>query len=115
TRNSEDVLWGPPPPAADERLPYGPEPKQFGDLRLPPGEGAFPLATVLHGGYWKAQYNLSHTGQMCTAPAAAGIATWNLEYPAGRFRWLQTRSSSCRSACRRSWSTARPTRRCRSS
>ena len=82
TRNSEDVLWGPPPPAADERLPYGPEPKQFGDLRLPPGEGPFPLAIVLHGGYWKAQYNLIHTGQMCIALAAAGIATWNLEYRA---------------------------------
>jgi acetyl esterase/lipase len=81
-RNSEDVLWDPPPPPADERLPYGREPKQFGDLRLPPGEGPFRLAIVLHGGYWKAQYNLIHTGHMCIALAAAGIATWNLEYRA---------------------------------
>jgi acetyl esterase/lipase len=79
-RKSEDVLWDPPPAAADERLAYGPEPKQFGDLRLPPGAGAFPLAIVIHGGYWKAQYNLIHVGHMCVALAARGIATWNVEY-----------------------------------
>ena len=33
TRNAEDILTDPPPPAADERLVYGPEPLQFGDLR----------------------------------------------------------------------------------
>jgi alpha-beta hydrolase superfamily lysophospholipase len=81
-RNSEDVLWDPPPPAADERLVYGPEPKQFGDLRLPPGPGPHPLAIVIHGGYWKAQYNLIHTGHMCEALKAEGIATWNVEYRA---------------------------------
>jgi pimeloyl-ACP methyl ester carboxylesterase len=81
-RNSEDVLWDPPPPAADERLVYGPEPKQFADLRLPSEAGAHPLAIVIHGGYWKAQYNLIHTGHMCDALRAEGIATWNVEYRA---------------------------------
>jgi pimeloyl-ACP methyl ester carboxylesterase len=81
-RNSEDVLFDPPPPAADERLVYGPEPKQFGDLRLPAGEGPHPLAVVIHGGYWKAQYNLIHTGHMCEGLRAEGVATWNVEYRA---------------------------------
>jgi acetyl esterase/lipase len=81
-RNSEDVLWDPPPPPADERLVYGPEPKQFGDLRIPAGPGPHPLAVVVHGGYWKAQYNLIHTGHMCEALKADGIATWNVEYRA---------------------------------
>jgi acetyl esterase/lipase len=81
-RNSEDVLSDPPPPAADERLVYGPEPKQFGDLRLPIGGRPHPLAVVIHGGYWKAQYNLIHTGFMCEALKAEGIATWNVEYRA---------------------------------
>jgi pimeloyl-ACP methyl ester carboxylesterase len=81
-RNSEDVLWDPPPPAADERLVYGPEPKQFADVRLPPEAGPHPLAIVIHGGYWKAQYNLIHTGHMCDALRAEGIATWNVEYRA---------------------------------
>jgi acetyl esterase/lipase len=81
-RNSEDVLFDPPPPAADARLAYGPEPKQFGDLRLPAGERAWPLAVVLHGGSWKAMYNLIHTGHLCVALAKNGIATWNVEYRA---------------------------------
>jgi acetyl esterase/lipase len=79
-RDSHDILTDPPPPAADARLAYGPEPLQFGDLRVPAAEPPFPLALVLHGGYWQAVYNLIHMGHMCRALAAAGIATWNVEY-----------------------------------
>jgi acetyl esterase/lipase len=79
-RDSHDILTDPPPPPADGRLAYGDEPLQFGDLRVPPGEGPFRLAVVVHGGYWQATYNLIHTGHMCVALAAAGIATWNVEY-----------------------------------
>jgi acetyl esterase/lipase len=79
-RDSHDILTDPPPPEADARLAYGPEPLQFGDLRVPHGEPPFPLALVLHGGYWQATYNLIHTGHMCRALTEAGIATWNLEY-----------------------------------
>jgi acetyl esterase/lipase len=79
-RDSADILTDPPPPAADGRVVYGPEPLQFGDLRVPPGEGPFPLALVLHGGYWQATYNLIHTGHLCEALRDAGIASWNLEY-----------------------------------
>jgi acetyl esterase/lipase len=78
-RDSEDILTDPPPPAADARLAYGPEPLQFGDLRLPPGE-APPLAIVIHGGYWKATYNLIHAGHLSRALTDHGIATWNVEY-----------------------------------
>ena len=79
-RNSEEILSDAPPPAADARLAYGAEPKQFGDLRLPEGDSLWPLAVVVHGGSWKAMYNLIHTGHLCVAFAAAGIATWNVEY-----------------------------------
>ncbi len=79
-RDSEDILTDPPPPPADARIAYGPEPLQFGDLRVPHGEGPFPLAVVLHGGYWQATYNLIHTGPMSIALTEAGIATWNVEY-----------------------------------
>jgi len=79
SRDSEDILTDPPPPPADARLAYGPEPLQFGDLRLAEGVSP-PLAVVLHGGYWKATYNLIHTGHMCRALTEAGIATWNIEY-----------------------------------
>jgi acetyl esterase/lipase len=79
-RDSHDILTDTPPAAADARIAYGPEPLQFGDLRVPRGEGPFPLALVLHGGYWQATYNLIHTGPMSIALTEFGIATWNLEY-----------------------------------
>jgi dipeptidyl aminopeptidase/acylaminoacyl peptidase len=79
-RDSHDILTDPPPEPADARIAYGPEPLQFGDLRLPAGEGPFPLALVLHGGYWQATYNVIHTGRLCEALTAEGFATWNLEY-----------------------------------
>jgi len=79
-RDSGDILTDPPPAAADARIVYGPEPLQFGDLRVPRGEGPYPLALVLHGGYWQATYNLIHLGHLCEAFRDAGIATWNLEY-----------------------------------
>jgi len=79
-RDSHDILTDPPPAAADARVVYGPEPQQYGDLRVPAGDGPFPLALVLHGGYWQATYNLIHTGHMCEALRDAGIASWNVEY-----------------------------------
>ena len=81
-RDSHDILDDTPPPAADARLVYGPEPKQFGDLRLPTGDGPFPLVVVVHGGAWQAQYNLIHTGHLCVALRDAGLATWSVEYRA---------------------------------
>jgi len=38
-RDSADILTDAPPPDADVRIAYGPEPLQFGDLRLPRGDG----------------------------------------------------------------------------
>jgi acetyl esterase/lipase len=78
-RDSAEIVTDPPPPPADARLAYGPEPLQFGDLRLPDAE-APPLAVVIHGGYWKANYNLIHTGHMSRALTEEGIGTWNVEY-----------------------------------
>jgi acetyl esterase/lipase len=79
-RDSHDLLTDTPPPAADVRLAYGPEPLQFGDLRLPAGDGPHPLLVVVHGGYWKAIWNLIHAGHLCRDLAARRIATWNVEY-----------------------------------
>ena len=75
-----DILTDAPPSDPDVRLAYGREPLQFGDLRLPPGDGPFPLVVTVHGGYWQAHYNLTHLGHACVDLAAHGIATWNVEY-----------------------------------
>jgi acetyl esterase/lipase len=69
-----------PAPPADARLHYGPDPFQFGDLRVPQGTGTHPVAIVIHGGFWRAKFSLDYAGHLCAALTRAGIATWNLEY-----------------------------------
>ena len=75
----EDILTIPPPPA-DARVAYGADASQFAELRLPKSKGPFPLVTNIHGGFWRAKYDLAHTGHLCAALTAKGIATWNIEY-----------------------------------
>jgi acetyl esterase/lipase len=69
-----------PAPPADARLPYGPLPHQFGDLRLPAGPGPHPVVVVIHGGFWRAKYDLEHVGHLCADLTRRGFATWSLEY-----------------------------------
>jgi acetyl esterase/lipase len=69
-----------PPPKADARIPYGSDPNQFGDLRVPSGAGPHPVVIFVHGGYWRAAYDLTHAGHLCAALTRAGFATWSLEY-----------------------------------
>jgi acetyl esterase/lipase len=67
-------------PAPDARIPYGNDPLQFGDLRVPAGPGPHPVAVFIHGGCWLSAYDISHTGKIANALASNGIATWSLEY-----------------------------------
>src|SRR2546427_12311839 len=76
---ADDILTIPPPPA-DVRLAYGTDPNQFGDLRLSKTKGPFPVVMNIHGGFWRAKYDLGHGGHLCAALTARGLATWNLEY-----------------------------------
>jgi acetyl esterase/lipase len=80
---SDDILTL-PPPRADARLTYGSDPNQFLDLRLPSSkekrEPPYPLVINIHGGFWRAKYNLDHAGHLCAALTARGLATANLEY-----------------------------------
>ncbi len=69
-----------PRPPADHRIAYGPDPLQFGELRLPDGPGPHPVAIVLHGGCWLAEYDLGYISGLANALADAGVATWSLEY-----------------------------------
>lgn len=66
---------------ADYRISYGMEEHQFGDLRLPSGAGPHPVAILIHGGCWKADFaTLGDLAPMADALKAEGIATWNIEY-----------------------------------
>jgi acetyl esterase/lipase len=69
------------PPLADERAAYGADQNQFVDLRFPAKrQKVRPLAINIHGGFWRAKYNLDHAGHLCAALTSKGIATANLEY-----------------------------------
>src|SRR5499427_5232890 len=74
----DDVLTR-PAPRPDLVIRYGTGPEHVADVRLPrrrPGSEArpAPLVVFLHGGFWRAAYDRSHTGPLATALAAAGYA-----------------------------------------
>ncbi len=75
---SLEMLGSPPP--ADHRIAYGPGQFHFGDLRVPKTRGPHPVAIVIHGGFWRAKYDLDYIGHLCAAFTAAGMTTWNIEY-----------------------------------
>lgn len=65
----------------DTRIPYGPDTVQYGELRLPKGNGPFPVAIIIHGGCWVAKVaTLRSTAALADALRDAGFATWNVEY-----------------------------------
>jgi acetyl esterase/lipase len=76
---SHDILSS-TPPKADARLAYGSDENQFLELWMPTRKGPHPLAICVHGGYWRAKYDLEYLGHACAALTAKGLATANLEY-----------------------------------
>jgi acetyl esterase/lipase len=62
------------------RLHYGPHPEQFGELHVPGGAGRCPVVVVLHGGFWRARYDLSLGAPLAAFLASRGFAAWNVEY-----------------------------------
>ncbi|SCG50577.1 alpha/beta hydrolase family protein [Micromonospora inositola] len=70
-----------PAPAPDVTVAYGDHPEQVADLRRPAGDGpARPLVVVVHGGFWRTEYDRSHTGPMAAALAALGHPVAQVEY-----------------------------------
>jgi acetyl esterase/lipase len=63
-------------------LRYGPDPFQFAELTAPRIERQAPCAAaiVIHGGFWRAKYDLSYIRPLCEALVESGMAVWNLEY-----------------------------------
>jgi len=69
-----------PQPTADVVISYGDDALQKGELRLPTGDGPHPVAVVIHGGCWLAEYDLSHISGLADALTESGVATWSIEY-----------------------------------
>ncbi|MFD6637573.1 alpha/beta hydrolase [Micromonospora chalcea] len=68
--------------APADRIAYGPDPEQWGDLRLPsaPRTGPAPVAVLLHGGFWRSVWGADLMDALAVDLAARGWASWNLEY-----------------------------------
>ena len=61
-------------------LSYGPLPEHVVDVRVPVGVGPAPLVVVVHGGFWKAEWDRAHAGPQSVGLAAAGHVVATVEY-----------------------------------
>ena len=65
----------------DVILRYADHPRGFAELRLPQGEGQFPLAVIYHGGCWKTGIaSQAYMAPLATRWQSLGIATLNVDY-----------------------------------
>jgi acetyl esterase/lipase len=63
--------------------PYGPGTEQVGDLTVPEGRppaAGWPLVVLVHGGFWRDRYHRDLMAPLAADLAAAGSASWNVEY-----------------------------------
>lgn len=68
-------------PAPNATVRYGDAPSQYAELFLPPGQGPFPVAVLVHGGCWTKEFGgIAQLRNLAGALAARGIASWNVEY-----------------------------------
>ncbi|MQR00615.1 alpha/beta fold hydrolase [Glaciimonas sp. GS1] len=64
----------------DLTVAYGSEPDQVADIRYGRHGDALPLLVLIHGGFWKPEYDRAHLDAMSAALAAAGWTVLTLEY-----------------------------------
>lgn len=74
-----EVLERPAPPPA-RTVAYGRDPAQVYDVRLPGGPARDLGVVVVHGGFWRAEYDRAHAGSQAQAFADAGHPVAVLEY-----------------------------------
>ena len=64
-----------------QKLPYGDNALQFGELWMPNADtGKPPLFIFVHGGCWLNQYGVDHSRGFASALRQAGYAVWAIEY-----------------------------------
>jgi len=59
---------------------YGPHPSQVADLYLPEGAGPFPVAVLIHGGFWRTPFDRELMEPLAEDLITRGIAAWNVDY-----------------------------------
>lgn len=61
-------------------LRYGDDPSQIVELTRPAVGGDVPVGVVIHGGFWRAAYDLSLGRPLAASLVDHGWAAWNVEY-----------------------------------
>ena len=71
-----------PAPPPDTTVRYGPLPEHVADVRWPAtaSDESAALVVVVHGGFWRAEFDRTHTGPQCAGLADAGYAVAAIEY-----------------------------------
>jgi len=59
---------------------FGDEPENIADVRIARDGRERPLVMIIHGGFWRPQFDRKHTGPMCEALALAGWSVAAIEY-----------------------------------
>jgi acetyl esterase/lipase len=62
------------------RISYGRDPAQFGELSLPRRAEHAGTVVIVHGGFWRARYELDLGRPLAADLAARGFTAWNVEY-----------------------------------
>jgi acetyl esterase/lipase len=59
---------------------YGDHPSQHAELTLPTTPGPWPVAVIIHGGFWRTAYGSDLGVPLAEDLAQHGFAAWNVEY-----------------------------------
>jgi acetyl esterase/lipase len=69
------------PSRPDAVLRFGDRPRDYAELRVPKGDGPFPLAVIWHGGCWKQGVaDTAYMAALATRWQEKGVATLNVDY-----------------------------------
>lgn len=67
-------------PAPARTTPYGDDPNQVYDVRLPQRAAHDVTVVVVHGGFWRPEFDRGHASRQAQAFADAGFPTASVEY-----------------------------------
>jgi acetyl esterase/lipase len=79
TADPREILtrWAPAP---DFTVRYGAHPDHVADIRLPSGDPTGPLVIFIHGGFWMAEFDRTHTAPLAVDLAAQGYPVATIEF-----------------------------------
>ena len=69
---------------------YGETARQFGEWWVPTASGPLPTVVLVHGGYWRADYDLTLEDAVAADLAGRGFLVWNVDYAPSSAPWPST-------------------------